>query len=286
MRFRNRRNFERGNPRSNEEVISLTSLFEGERGAITNAFGGFGLVRRLAEMGLTPGVEIKLVRKCRFLAAFVVVLIPCAARTVVILGLVGRFVGLQAALALYAFDLILVFILGRIAFKVLPGEPVGLIMEMPSYKKPSLRNITLKTWSRTRDFVFMAFPIIIAGSITIEALSLSGLMNYVVEAASPLISGWLGLPPAAGIPLIFGVLRKELTLILLSELIPLRTLSNIQMIVFALVTMIYIPCLATIAACIREFGWKKALAITVIGIALALFLGGIAYRLLSLVTST
>jgi ferrous iron transport protein B len=228
------------------------------------------------------GCRIMETERERFLAAFVVVLIPCAARTVVILGLVGRYVGLQAALALYVFDLILVFILGRIAFKVLPGEPVGLIMEMPSYKKPSLRNITLKTWSRIRDFVFMAFPIIIAGSITIEALSLSGLMNYVVEAASPLMSGWLGLPPAAGIPLIFGVLRKELTLILLSELVPLTTLSHVQMIVFTLVTMIYIPCLATIAACIREFGWKKALAITVIDIALALFLGGIAYRLLSL----
>ena len=232
------------------------------------------------------GCRIMETERERFLSAFVVVLIPCAARTVVILGLVGRFVGLHAALALYAFDLILVFILGRIAFKVLPGEPVGLIMEMPSYKKPSARNIILKTWSRTKDFVFIAFPIIIAGSITIEALSLSGLMNHVVEAASPLMSGWLGLPPAAGISLIFGVLRKELTLILLSELIPLRTLSDIQMIVFALVTMIYIPCLATIAACIREFGWKKALAITVIDIALALFLGGIAYRLLSLIMST
>jgi ferrous iron transport protein B len=232
------------------------------------------------------GCRIMETERERFLAAFVVVLIPCAARTVVILGLVGRYVGLQAALALYAFDLILVFALGRIAFKVLPGEPVGLIMEMPSYKKPSFRNIALKTWSRTRDFVFMAFPIIIAGSIAIEALSLSGLMDYVVEAASPLMSGWLGLPPVTSIPLIFGILRKELTLILLSELVPLRTLSNIQMIVFALVIMIYIPCLATIAACIREFGWRKALAITITDIALALFLGGIAYRLLSLIMPT
>ena len=232
------------------------------------------------------GCRIMETERERFLSAFVVVLIPCAARTVIILGLVGRFVGLHAALALYIFDLVLVFLMGRIAFKVLPGEPVGLIMEMPSYKKPSLKNITLKTWSRTKDFVFIAFPIIIAGSITIEALSLSGLMNYVVEAASPLMSGWLGLPSAAGVPLIFGILRKELTLILLSEVIPLRTLSNVQMIVFTLVTMIYIPCLATIAACMREFGWKKALAITVIDIALALFLGGIAYRVLSLVMPT
>lgn len=30
------------------------------------AEGGFGIVRRLAEMGLTPGVEIKLLRKCPF----------------------------------------------------------------------------------------------------------------------------------------------------------------------------------------------------------------------------
>jgi Fe2+ transport system protein FeoA len=66
MRFRNRGNPQRRNPRWNEEVISLTSLLEGERGVLTNAFGGFGLVRRLAEMGLTPGVEIKLVRKCPF----------------------------------------------------------------------------------------------------------------------------------------------------------------------------------------------------------------------------
>jgi Fe2+ transport system protein FeoA len=66
VRFRNRENHQRSSPHWNEEVISLTSLSEGEKGVITNASGGFGLVRRLAEMGLTPGVEIKLLRKCPF----------------------------------------------------------------------------------------------------------------------------------------------------------------------------------------------------------------------------
>jgi len=228
------------------------------------------------------GCRIMETQRERFIAAFVAILIPCVARTVVILGLVGRFVGLHAALALYAFDLILVFILGRIAFKALPGEPVGLIIEMPSYKKPSTRNIAMKTWSRTKDFVYIAFPIIMAGSITIAALDVSGFMGYVVNAASPLMNGWLGLPAEAGIPLIFGVLRKELTLILLSEIVSLESLTAVQMLVFSLVTMIYIPCVATIAACVREFGWRKALAIALIDIALALLLGGIAYRLLSL----
>ena len=237
------------------------------------------------------GCRIMETERERFLAAFVVVLIPCAARTVVILGLVGRSVGLYAALALYAFDLILVFILGRIAFKVLPGEPVGLIMEMPSYKKPSIKTVALKTWSRTRDFVYIAFPIIIAGSVTIEALALSGFMNYVVEAASPLVSNWLGLPPITGIPLIFGILRKELVLILLSESLAtihmtVESLTAVQKIVFSLVTMIYIPCIATIAALKREFGWRKTLVVTATDIALALLLSGLAYRLLSLVMMT
>jgi len=231
------------------------------------------------------GCRIMETERERFLAGFVVVLIPCAARTVVILGLVGRFIGLHAALALYAFDLVLVFVLGRIAFKVLPGEPVGLIMEMPPYRRPPAKNVLVKTWGRTKDFVYIAFPIIIAGSVAIEALALSGFMSYVVEAANPLTGGWLGLPPETGIPLIFGILRKELTLILLSELIPLASLTPIQMIVFSLVTMIYIPCIATIAACVREFGWRKALAITVIDVSLALFLGGLAYRLLSLMAT-
>jgi len=227
------------------------------------------------------GCRIMETERERFLAGFVVVLIPCAARTVVILGLVGRFIGFHAALALYVFDLILVFALGRLAFKVLPGEPVGLIMEMPSYKRPSVKSILIKTWNRTKDFVYMAFPIIIGGSVVIEALNISGFMYSIVDAMSPLTTGWLGLPVVVGIPLIFGILRKELTLIMLSTLLPLQSLSAIQMIVFSLVTMIYIPCIVTIAACTREFGWKKALATTLIDIALALLLGGIAYRVLS-----
>lgn len=229
------------------------------------------------------GCRIMETERERLIAAFVVTLVPCAARTVVILGLVGRYVGLHAALALYIFDLVLVFILGRIAFKALPGEPVGLIMEMPPYKKPFLRTVLTKTWSRTKDFVYIAFPIMVAGSLAITALDVTGFIGYVTTGAKPLVSGWLGLPEAVGVPLIFGVLRKELALILLSELIPLETLSPAQMIVFALVTMLYIPCVATVAALLREFGWKKTLAITVVDVFVALFFGGIAYRLLSLI---
>ncbi|MEM1538888.1 MAG: ferrous iron transport protein B, partial [Candidatus Bathyarchaeia archaeon] len=226
------------------------------------------------------GCRIMETERERFLAAFVVTLIPCAARSVVILGLVGKFIGLHAALALYVLDLILIFLMGRVAFKALPGEPVGLIMEMPPYKKPSMKNILTKTWNKTKDFVYIAFPIIVAGSLTIVGLENAGFMGYIAEAVQPLTSWWLGLPKEASIPLLFGVLRKELAIILLSEFISLSSLTAVQIIIFATVTMLYIPCIATIAALVREFGWRKALAITFIDVSLALLVGGIAYRLL------
>ncbi len=233
------------------------------------------------------GCRIMETKRERFLTAFVVLLIPCAARTVVILGLVGRYVGLPAVIGLYLFNLALVFGLGRIAFKALPGEPVGLIMEMPSYKMPSAKITALKTWNRTKDFIYVAFPIMIIGSIAIEAFALSGLMPYFVSGASPIMTLWLGLPAVTAIPLIFGILRKELTLILLSTTLAsiglgLTSLNWVQMIVFALVVMIYIPCLATIATCKKEFGWQKALGITLIDIALALVIGGLAFRILNI----
>lgn len=67
MRFRHRRAItEPRLVKGDGETISLTSLEEGESGEMAFAYGGCGLVRRLAEMGLTPGVEVKLLRRCPF----------------------------------------------------------------------------------------------------------------------------------------------------------------------------------------------------------------------------
>jgi ferrous iron transport protein B len=90
--------------------------------------------------------------------------------------------------------------------------------------------------------------------------------------------------------LIFGVLRKELSLITLATLPGWTTdfsqvqgFGPIQMVVFTLVAMLYIPCISTIAALISELGWKKAWMITVFEVSFALIVGGLAFRLLTLV---
>jgi ferrous iron transport protein B len=59
-------------------------------------------------------------------------------------------------------------------------------------------------------------------------------------------------------------------------------MSPVQLIVLALVSMIYIPCLANILAINAEFGWKRALWMTVAEIGMAILIGGVAFRVLSL----
>lgn len=229
------------------------------------------------------GCRILETERERTIAIFVTTLIPCAARTVIIMGLVGAFMGLKWALALYAINIALVLILGRLAFKALPGEPTGLIMEMPSYKLPHAKTVLYQTWGRLSDFIFIAFPIIIVGSIALKALELIGAFGPISMVISPVIEGWLMLPAAAGVVLIFGILRKELALIMLAALVPLSSLTHVQMFVFALVCMIYIPCIATIGALVREVGWKKTLYISAATTGLALLLGGIAARVLPMI---
>ncbi|MEM2995382.1 MAG: ferrous iron transport protein B [Candidatus Bathyarchaeia archaeon] len=235
------------------------------------------------------GCRIMETQRERLLAAFVTTLVPCAARTVIILGLVGKYLGIQWALVLYIFDLLVIFAIGRLAFKVLPGEPTALIMEMHDYKRPHLKTVLKQTWFRLVEFIKIAFPLIVAGSFAVKLAEVYGLLEPVANALSPITVAWLGLPAVTGITFIFGVLRKELTLVMLAPLLGItnsnfaQALTPTQMVVFTLVTMFYIPCIATIAALIKEFGWKKAFFITVFEIAFAIILGGIALRISTLI---
>ena len=231
------------------------------------------------------GCRIMETQRERLLAAFAVTLVPCAATTVIILGLVGNFLGIQYALALYLFNFLIIFVLGRIAFKVVPGEPTALMMEMHDYRWPHMKTILKETWFRVAEFIKIAFPLIIVGSFALKLADVVGLLQPIASVLSPITVVWLGLPAITGITLIFGVLRKELSLVMLAALVGTSNfalaLTPVQMIVFTLVAMLYIPCIATIAALVRDFGWKKSLFITVFEIAFAILVGGIAMRLLT-----
>jgi ferrous iron transport protein B len=222
--------------------------------------------------------------KQKFVAAFLTTLVPCSARTVVILGVVATFVGIWWALALYVFDILLIIVLGRIAFKAVPGEPVGLIMEMPDYHVPSVPVVLSQTWARTKSLIWIVLPAYILGGIAISGAYSAGLLDPINAILSPITVLLLGLPSVTGVVFVFGIVRKEITILTLASLFGTTdfaaVLTPVQLIVFALVTMIYTPCISTIYAFAREFGWKRALFITAAETGLAIILGAIASRVL------
>src|SRR3989337_378461 len=254
--------------------------------------------KALIPMILGFGCNVPAIRACRImetkrerlLATYAITFAPCAARTIVILGFVAAFLGPIWALSLYAVDILLIFVLGRIALKVVPGQSTGLIMEMHSFKTPSLSVVARQTWSRTKSIIYIVFPLYIGGSALIQVLYWAGVLQSMSDVISPLTVVWLGLPPIAGILLILGFIRKELTL-LAAVAISVATYgsANIallftpaQLVTIALVNLIYIPCLSTVAIIAKDFGWKTAAVITAANFAVAMLVGGIAIRLLSL----
>lgn len=223
----------------------------------------------------------------RFLTGFLVTLVPCSAVAVVILGLIGKYIGMGWVFGMYSFIILISAILGILASKILPGEPTALIMDMPDYKIPNFKTIFLQTWFRLKEFIFIAGPIIIISGIIIEGIYLAGWLNFASDFLSPITVDWLGLPAITGVLLIFGILRKELILVMLATLFGTtdfaQVLTPTQMVILGLVSMLYIPCVATIAALWKEFGWKKALGITGFKVAFAIIIGGLAFRLLNLI---
>ncbi len=238
------------------------------------------------------GTRVLATRRERLLASTLVTLVPCSARSAVIFGAVGFFLGLGPALAVFAVQLGVVVLAGVALNRVVPGRSTGLVMEVFPLRRPTLPDVFRKTWWRFEAYLRMALPIIVVGSLVLGALYETGTMWALANPLAPVVSLWLGLPTVAGLALLFAVLRKELALQLLVALAAIQYgagassltffMTPIQLVVFAIVATIYVPCVATVAALARELGWRAALGISAFTIALALAVGGLALRVLLL----
>jgi ferrous iron transport protein B len=209
----------------------------------------------------------------RYLAATLATLVPCAARLAVVFGLVAYYLGPLAAFGLYLFNLIVIAVTGRILSKLMPEDTPGLILEMPPYRVPTLKNVLRKSWFRIREFVVEAWPLLILGSAVLSVLNYLELA-YIFNSLVRPVTWLMGLPAETGVPLIFGIFRKELSLIMLSQALGTTdfgsALSSTQMVIYAAFVMFYLPCLATLSALKRELGPRAMLVIGALTVVIAL----------------
>lgn len=236
--------------------------------------------------------------KDRLVAMFVNPFIPCSARLSVISFLVGTFFGGDAlvALAIYLISLGVALLSAKLVSRFVPGEESPFVIELPEFLLPSWKSLLLHSWERSKEFVKKAGTVILVGSIVIWYLS-----NYPVpigtgksyaERLGHLVEPYLhlmGLDWKAGVSLIFGIIAKENVISTYSILYGglsgealreaiMGAMSSLQGFVLAVVTTLYIPCVATIGAIRAESNWKWALAVTVYMITVASLVGVIIWH--------
>ena len=218
----------------------------------------------------------------RYISAALSTMVPCAARLAVIFGLVAFYQGPIVALGIYLFNLFVIAITAKILSKLVPETSPGLILEMPVYRIPTIRTISNKAWWRIREFILEAWPLLIVGSVVLALFNYFNISIYLNVLVRPL-SLLLGLPREVGVPLIFGILRKELSLVMLGQALGTmefsQVLTSVQMITYTVFVVFYMPCMATMVVIRRELGrramWHIAGLTTLIATVAALLSRGV-----------
>ncbi len=215
-------------------------------------------------------------KRDRFLTSLLIPFIPCSARTTIILALVAFFLGPWWAMGFYFFQLLVVGLVGRLLSFFIKEPSPGLILEIPSLKLPSLRHILAKVSFELRSFIRFAWPILIAGSLLLSLGQWARLDLWMNRLFSPLVHGVLGLPASLGVTLIFGLLRKELALLMMLQALGVdyaglpTVITKSQLVVFTAFVSLFIPCVSTVAIIWREVGKKVALLSMALNLAVAI----------------
>ncbi len=235
-------------------------------------------------------------RRTRVLTILIVPFISCSARLpIYVLFTAVFFPGFESfvIMVLYtlgiAIALLSAIVLRKVVFK---GEP-EFIMEIPPLRVPRLRDIWILTWSRTKHFLVKAGTIIFAMSIVVWFLTSYPSENIANSYAAMLgkaiapIFAPFGWDWRAVIALIMGLVAKEVVVETFGILLGnarnvIDIMSTPQAFAFLVFTLLYVPCMATVATIKAETNWKYAVFSVVYSIVVAYVFALIAFEVLKL----
>lgn len=220
---------------------------------------------------------VKSRREKIILSCMIVMAVPCSAQIAIIMGATGAYSGMVYALMIFGILVLIGCLTGILLNRFMKYEPSNLAMELPDLAVPSVKNVLSKMWNRVKDFFYVAFPLLVVGSVVLELLLQYDLLRYVVDPLSPITVGMLGLPAVCSIAFLVGILRKEMALGMLVILAGGVSLTEFmtpdQFVVFGTVMAIYMPCVATLVTMWHEIGWKETVAVSLVSITVAILAG-------------
>lgn len=230
-------------------------------------------------------------RKSRLVTILINPLISCSARLPIYLVLVGAFFPGKESLMLlliYSVGILLAVLMARIFSKFLvKGDDTPFVMELPPYRMPTSKSVLRHTWEKGAQYLKKMGGIIMIASIIIWFLGYypnhssyqttaeqqeNSYIGQIGKSIEPIIKP-LGFDWKMGVGLLSGVGAKELVVSTLGVLytndgnldddaLPERIAqqSDITLLIafaYMLFTLLYFPCIATLAAIRQETGsWK------------------------------
>jgi len=215
------------------------------------------------------GTRVMRSRAMRLLTMLVIPFSLCSARLQVFVFITAALFTARAAplvlFSLYLFSFAAA-ILTALLFKSKFQNSEPFVLELPPYRFPTLRQMVLRGWLEVTHFLRRASQFIIAGVVLVW------LLTHLPPSAAPasadsyagILGGWLhplfaplGITPELTIALLFGFVAKEIVIGSLAVIYGMsgdalsgvlgQQLDWVQAYSFMLFTLVYTPCLSTIA---------------------------------------
>jgi ferrous iron transport protein B len=235
----------------------------------------------------TMTARIMETRKERVIVTLLLALaVPCSAQLAVILAMTA---GLPTAALLWFGGtlLLVIFLIGWLAAKVIPGRGSDFLLELPPLRVPQLGNVMVKTLARIEWYLREALPLFMLGTLLLWGLDRFHLLAAIERGLEPVMSGVLGLPKEAAGAFILGFLRRDYAAAgLFAHYQPFMeagTMTRAMQIevVVALVTItLFIPCIANFFMILKERGWRTGAAMMGFILPFAFGVGALVGRLM------
>mgnify|MGYP003330960149 FL=1 len=182
--------------------------------------------------------------------------------------------------AIFLLTMIVIALLGQVLRRRYPRGGPGQVQEIPPYRMPRWRPMLAETWARTSDILTIVTPLLVGGSVVLALLAHVGADQTINTLLAPITNWWLGLPVVLGVPILFGVLRKELSLLMIYQALGSFEVGNyldsVQIMTFLLFLTFYVPCISTFAVMLKTIGRREALYSVTLSVGVALFVSGLA----------